>query len=123
MKDFAGRAAFVTGGANGIGIGLVRALLKQGCNVAIADIRSESIEAALKSLRDPRVMGVQVDDHGLSQVGDTRRHLLHQETQALLVPAGIVRVGGDRQQRAEAAALFVELVDLLHALRRVADDP
>jgi NAD(P)-dependent dehydrogenase (short-subunit alcohol dehydrogenase family) len=61
MKDFAGRAAFVTGGANGIGIGLVRALLKQGCNVAIADIRSESIEAALKSLRDPRVMGVQVD--------------------------------------------------------------
>jgi NAD(P)-dependent dehydrogenase (short-subunit alcohol dehydrogenase family) len=61
MKDFAGRTAFVTGGANGIGIGLVSALLKQGCNVAIADIRSESIEAALKSLGDPRVMGVQVD--------------------------------------------------------------
>ena len=61
MKDFAGRTAFVSGGANGIGIGLVRALLAQGCNVAIADIRSESIEAALKSLRDPRVMGVQVD--------------------------------------------------------------
>ena len=39
MKDFAGRTAFVTGGANGIGIGLVRALLAQGCNVAIADIR------------------------------------------------------------------------------------
>jgi len=61
MKDFTGRTAFVTGGANGIGIGLVRALLAQGCNVAIADIRSESIEAALKSLRDQRVMGVQVD--------------------------------------------------------------
>jgi NAD(P)-dependent dehydrogenase (short-subunit alcohol dehydrogenase family) len=61
MKDFAGRTAFVTGGANGIGIGLVSALLQQGCNVAIADIRSESIEAALKSLGDPRVMGVQVD--------------------------------------------------------------
>ena len=61
MKDFAGRTAFVTGGANGIGIGLVRALLGHGCNVAIADIRSESIEAALKSLRDPRAMGVQVD--------------------------------------------------------------
>jgi NAD(P)-dependent dehydrogenase (short-subunit alcohol dehydrogenase family) len=61
MKDFAGRAAFVTGGANGIGIGLVRALLEQDCKVAIADIRSESIEAALQSLHDPRVMGVQVD--------------------------------------------------------------
>jgi NAD(P)-dependent dehydrogenase (short-subunit alcohol dehydrogenase family) len=61
MKDFAGRTAFVTGGANGIGIGLVRALLGQGCNVAIADIRQESINAALKSLRNEKVMGVQVD--------------------------------------------------------------
>jgi NAD(P)-dependent dehydrogenase (short-subunit alcohol dehydrogenase family) len=61
MKDFAGRTAFVTGGANGIGIGLVRSLLAQGCNVAIADIRHESIEAALKSLHDRKVMGVEVD--------------------------------------------------------------
>ena len=57
MKDFAGRTAFVTGGANGVGIGLVRALLAEGCNVAIADIRSESIDAALASLRSPKVMG------------------------------------------------------------------
>jgi NAD(P)-dependent dehydrogenase (short-subunit alcohol dehydrogenase family) len=61
MKDFAGRTAFVTGGANGVGIGLVRALLAQGCNVAIADIRGESIDKALASLDNPRAMGVQVD--------------------------------------------------------------
>ena len=61
MKDFAGRTAFVTGGANGVGIGLVRALLAQGCNVAIADIRPAHIEAALKALDNPRAMGVQVD--------------------------------------------------------------
>lgn len=61
MKDFAGRTAFVTGGAHGIGIGLVRALLAQGCNVAIADIRGQSIEQALRSLNDPRAMGVEVD--------------------------------------------------------------
>ena len=61
MKDFAGRTAFVTRGANGIGIGLVRALLAEGCSVAIADIRRNSIDAALKSLHDQRVMGVQVD--------------------------------------------------------------
>ena len=36
MINFAGRTAFVTGGANGIGIGLVRALLAEGCKVAIA---------------------------------------------------------------------------------------
>src|SRR5207237_134683 len=61
MKDFAGRTAFVTGGANGVGIGLVRALLAQGCNVAIADIRPASIDAALRALDNPRPMGVEVD--------------------------------------------------------------
>jgi NAD(P)-dependent dehydrogenase (short-subunit alcohol dehydrogenase family) len=61
MKDFAGRTAFVTGGGNGIGLGLVRALLAEGCNVAIADIRQESIDAALKSLPAQQVVGVRVD--------------------------------------------------------------
>jgi len=61
MRDFAGRTAFVTGGANGVGIGLVSALLDVGCNVAIADIRSEAIDRALKSLPGRNVMGVQVD--------------------------------------------------------------
>jgi NAD(P)-dependent dehydrogenase (short-subunit alcohol dehydrogenase family) len=61
MRDFAGRTAFVTGGAHGVGIGLVRTLLAQGCNVAIADIRAASIDAALKALDNPRAMGVPVD--------------------------------------------------------------
>jgi NAD(P)-dependent dehydrogenase (short-subunit alcohol dehydrogenase family) len=61
MKDFAGRTAFVTGGAHGVGIGLTRALLAQGCNVAIADIRAASVDAALKALDNPRAMGVTVD--------------------------------------------------------------
>jgi NAD(P)-dependent dehydrogenase (short-subunit alcohol dehydrogenase family) len=61
MKDFKGRTAFVTGGAHGIGIGLVRALLAEGCRVAIADIRSESIDQALRALNNPLAMGVQLD--------------------------------------------------------------
>lgn len=61
MIAFAGRTAFVTGGANGIGIGLVRALLAEGCKVAIADIRQDAIEKALKTLDNQSVMGVQVD--------------------------------------------------------------
>ncbi|MBV8877144.1 MAG: SDR family NAD(P)-dependent oxidoreductase [Gammaproteobacteria bacterium] len=61
MKDFAGRTAFVTGGANGVGLGLARALLAEGCNVAIADIRPPHIETALETLDNPRAMGVVVD--------------------------------------------------------------
>ncbi len=74
MIDFAGRTAFVTGGANGVGIGLVRALLAEGCKVAMADIRQESIDAALKTLDNAEVMGVQVDvssREGLAQAADT----------------------------------------------------
>lgn len=61
MKDFAGRTAFVTGGANGVGIGIVRNLLNQGCKVAIADIRQDAIDRALKTLDNREVMGVQLD--------------------------------------------------------------
>ena len=61
MIEFAGRIAFVTGGANGIGIGLVRALLAEGCKVAMADIRQKSIETALAMLDNREVMGIQVD--------------------------------------------------------------
>jgi NAD(P)-dependent dehydrogenase (short-subunit alcohol dehydrogenase family) len=68
MKDFAGRTAFVTGGANGIGIGLVRALLGLGCKVAIADIRQDSIDAALQSLQNGNAMGVQLDVSSRSAV-------------------------------------------------------
>ena len=61
MKNFAGRTAFVTGGANGVGIGLVRQLLNEGCKVAIADIRRDSIDQALETLDNREVMGVELD--------------------------------------------------------------
>jgi NAD(P)-dependent dehydrogenase (short-subunit alcohol dehydrogenase family) len=59
--DFAGRTAFVTGGANGVGLGVVRNLLNEGCKVAIADIRQDAIDAALASLDNREVMGVRLD--------------------------------------------------------------
>ena len=61
MIDFAGRTAFVTGGANGVGIGIVRNLLGEGCKVAIADIRQDAIDAALANLENREVMGVRLD--------------------------------------------------------------
>jgi NAD(P)-dependent dehydrogenase (short-subunit alcohol dehydrogenase family) len=61
MKDLAGRTAFITGGANGIGLGLARALLEEGCKIVIADIREDSIEQALKILDNREVAGVKLD--------------------------------------------------------------
>lgn len=61
MLELAGRTAFVTGGANGIGLGLVRALLAQGCKVAIADIREDALAAAVKTLDNQSVIAVQLD--------------------------------------------------------------
>jgi NAD(P)-dependent dehydrogenase (short-subunit alcohol dehydrogenase family) len=61
MIDFAGRTAFVTGGANGVGIGVVRNLLEAGAKVAIADVRQDAIDRALASLDNREVMGVQLD--------------------------------------------------------------
>jgi NAD(P)-dependent dehydrogenase (short-subunit alcohol dehydrogenase family) len=61
MIDFAGRTAFVTGGANGVGIGIVRNLLEAGARVAIADVRQDAIDRALASFDNREVMGVQLD--------------------------------------------------------------
>jgi NAD(P)-dependent dehydrogenase (short-subunit alcohol dehydrogenase family) len=65
VTDFAGRTAFVTGGANGVGLGIARALLAEGAKVAIADIRQDSLDAALSSLGSGgfghEVMGVELD--------------------------------------------------------------
>jgi NAD(P)-dependent dehydrogenase (short-subunit alcohol dehydrogenase family) len=61
MIDLKGRTAFITGGANGIGLGIARALLAEGCKVAIADIRQESIDKALHGLDNQDAMGVRLD--------------------------------------------------------------
>ena len=72
MIDFAGRTAFVTGGANGVGIGLVRALLAEGAKVAIADIRDDHIQRALSTLENQEVMGVEVDVSSRDAMADAR---------------------------------------------------
>ncbi|MGZ5931178.1 MAG: SDR family NAD(P)-dependent oxidoreductase [Rhizomicrobium sp.] len=62
MDQFEGKVAFVTGGASGIGLGQVKAFLAAGMKVAIADIRQDHINAALKELHaDDRVRGYRLD--------------------------------------------------------------
>ncbi|MFO1401233.1 MAG: SDR family NAD(P)-dependent oxidoreductase [Steroidobacteraceae bacterium] len=46
MKDVAGKTAFITGGASGMGLGMARVWAAAGMNVVIADIRQEALDAA-----------------------------------------------------------------------------
>ncbi|MDE2597330.1 MAG: SDR family NAD(P)-dependent oxidoreductase, partial [Sphingomonadales bacterium] len=47
ITDLNGRSAFVTGGASGIGLGIVKVLVERGCRVVIADLRPDHIESAM----------------------------------------------------------------------------
>jgi NAD(P)-dependent dehydrogenase (short-subunit alcohol dehydrogenase family) len=51
MKDFAGKAAFITGGAGGIGLAMARAFGQRGMKVAIADVEAETCARAVEALR------------------------------------------------------------------------
>ena len=50
MEEVAGKTAFVTGGASGIGLGMTEAFAAAEMNVVIADLRPDHIEAALERL-------------------------------------------------------------------------
>lgn len=51
MEDFAGKVAFITGGASGAGFGQAKVFSKAGCKIIIADIRQEALDAAAAELR------------------------------------------------------------------------
>jgi NAD(P)-dependent dehydrogenase (short-subunit alcohol dehydrogenase family) len=50
MRVLQGRTAFVTGGASGIGLGMVRCFLREGMNVMVADLSDEHLEQARAEL-------------------------------------------------------------------------
>ena len=51
MPDLAGKTAFVTGGASGIGLALGQAFAQAGMKVMLADIEADALEAAAGGLR------------------------------------------------------------------------
>lgn len=64
--DIAGKSAIVTGGAMGIGFGVVRCLVGAGANVLIADLNGELAEVRVSELEGPgkaASIGVDVSAH------------------------------------------------------------
>jgi len=63
MREFVGKTAFVTGGAAGIGLALGRAFARSGMKVMLADIETDALQAAVKSLQEisPDIRGTICD--------------------------------------------------------------
>ena len=69
MQSVEGRVAVVTGGAAGMGLGMVRAFAGAGMRVVAADVRADALDAAVAELRAAGhdVIGVPTD---VSQLAD-----------------------------------------------------
>lgn len=70
MKDLAGKVAFVTGGASGIGLAMARSFAGAGMKVVLADVEDDALEEAVKSFE-----GTNADVHGIV-VDVTDRHAM-----------------------------------------------
>ena len=62
MDVLTGKTAFITGGAQGIGLGIAKACLKHGMRVVLADIKTEQLKVA-ESILDSseNVLAIEVD--------------------------------------------------------------
>jgi len=63
MKDLAGKTAFVTGAASGIGLGIATAFAQAGVKVMLCDIEAEALAKAVEGLKtnNADVEGVRAD--------------------------------------------------------------
>ena len=70
MRDLAGKTAFVTGGASGIGLAMGRAFAEAGMRVMLADIEAKPLEQAIEAFQGnpPEVRGVVCDVRDYAEV-------------------------------------------------------
>ncbi|MBF5091001.1 SDR family NAD(P)-dependent oxidoreductase [Novosphingobium sp. NBM11] len=63
MTSIAGKTAFITGGASGLGLATARALAAKGASVVLADIDADRVATAAEALSraGARAMGLQLD--------------------------------------------------------------
>ncbi|MGZ8282902.1 MAG: SDR family NAD(P)-dependent oxidoreductase, partial [Allosphingosinicella sp.] len=61
MQHLAGKTAFVTGGASGIGLGIAKALKKAGMKIVVADIRQDHLDEAVAELGEDDVLALKLD--------------------------------------------------------------
>ncbi len=62
MRQVEGKVAFITGAANGAGLGMARVFAKNGMRVVLADIRQDSLDRAMAGFgKNPDVHAIRLD--------------------------------------------------------------
>jgi NAD(P)-dependent dehydrogenase (short-subunit alcohol dehydrogenase family) len=105
VDDLNGKVAVVTGGAAGIGRGIVEALLEDGARVVIADVEEPVLEVTLKELADAgTVRGVLTDVSSPGSVEALAADVFSNEGACHLLfnNAGVTSGGGGRPWEQEA---------------------
>jgi len=105
LDDLNGRVAVVTGGAGGVGRGIVEALLEEGVRVVIADVEEPVLETAVKELADMgEVRGVVTDVSSPASVDALADDVFAAEGACHLLfnNAGVTSGGGGRPWEQEA---------------------
>ena len=105
LTDFKDRVAVVTGGAGGIGRGLVEALLDEGARVVIADVERPVLERTVSEL-EPRgdVTGIATDVSDFDSVAALAAAVYERygACHALFNNAGVTSGGGGKPWEQEA---------------------
>jgi hypothetical protein len=78
MRELAGKTAFVTGGAGGIGFALGRAFAQAGMKVMLADIEADALAAAEASYQAFGNVHVVCNNAGVAAGGGIRQYLARQ---------------------------------------------
>jgi NAD(P)-dependent dehydrogenase (short-subunit alcohol dehydrogenase family) len=123
MRELAGKTAFVTGGASGIGLALGRAFAEAGMKVMLADVEADALAAAVKSLHNvgPEVRGVVCDVADPVSVEDAAKasHEAFGNVHVVCNNAGVAAGGGIDHISLDnwRWVLDVNLMGVLHGIR------
>jgi NAD(P)-dependent dehydrogenase (short-subunit alcohol dehydrogenase family) len=123
MRELAGKTAFVTGGASGIGFALGRAFAQAGMKVMLADIETDALADAVKSLHNvgPDVRGVRCDVTDPVSVEDAAKasYQAFGNVHVVCNNAGVAGSGGIDNISLESWrwVLDVNLMGVLHGIR------
>jgi NAD(P)-dependent dehydrogenase (short-subunit alcohol dehydrogenase family) len=123
MRELAGKTAFVTGGASGIGLALGRAFAQAGMKVMLADIETDALAAAVESLDrvGPDTRGVACDVADPVSVEDAAKaaYAAFGNVHVVCNNAGVASAGGldDLSIESWQWVLDVNMSGVFHGIR------